>query len=50
MQEKLYTLAAITLQSRHSVQQLQQNNVVTDTTNTEADSATETSAVCDHYA
>ena len=50
VQEKLYTLAAMTLQSRCSVQQLQQNNVVTDTTNTEADDVTETSVVHNHYA
>ena len=40
----------MTLQSRHSVQQLQQDNVVTDTANTEDDSTTETSTVCDLHA
>ena len=47
MQKELYTLTAMTLQSRHSVQQLQQDNVVTDTTNTEDSSTTKTSAVYD---
>ena len=45
MQKELYTLTAITLQSRHSVQQLQQNNVITNTANTEDSNTTETSAV-----
>ena len=50
VQKELYTLAAMTLQSRHSVQQLQQDNVITDTANTEDSSTTETSAVCDLHA
>ena len=50
VQEKLNTLTAMTLQPRCSVQQLQQDNVINDTTNTEVSDATETSAVCDHYA
>ena len=50
MQKELYTLTAITLQSRHSVQQLQQDNVVISTVNTEDSDATETSAVCDLHA
>ena len=49
MQKELYTLTAITLQSRHSVQQLQQDNVITDTANTKDSSVTETSAVCDFH-
>ena len=50
VQKELYTLIAMMLQSRHSVQQLQQNDVVTNTAITEDDSATETSAVCDLHA
>ena len=50
VQEKLYTLTAMTLQSRHSVQQLQQIDVVISTANTEDSSVTETSAVCDLHA
>ena len=50
MQKELYTLTAMTLQSKHSVQQLQQDDVVTNTTNTEADNVTETLAVYNHYA
>ena len=50
VQKELYTLTAMTLQSRHSVQQLQQIDVVISTANTEDSSVTETSAVCDHYA
>ena len=45
MQKELYTLTVITLQSRHSVQQLQQKNVVFSTINTEDDDMTKTSAV-----
>ena len=37
------------LQLRHSVQQLQQDDIITDTTNTEDSNATETSAVHDLY-
>ena len=47
VQEKLYTLAAMTLQLKHSVQQIQQDDVVLNTTNTEDSSTTETSAVHD---
>ena len=50
MQKELYTLTAMTLQSRHSVQQLQQDDVVTDTANTEDSDITETSAVYDLHA
>ena len=50
VQKKLYTLAAMTLQSRHSVQQLQQNDVIISTVNTEDSDVTETSAVHNHYA
>ena len=50
MQKELYTFTAMTLQLRHSVQQLQQNDVVTDTVNTKDSSVTETSAVCDLHA
>ena len=50
VQKKLYTFTAMTLQSKHSVQQLQQDDVVISTANTEDSSTTETSAVCDHYA
>ena len=39
----------MTLQSKHSVQQLQQDNVVLSTANIKADSVTETSAVHDYY-
>ena len=49
VQEKLYTLTAMTLQSRHSVQQLWQNDVVISTMNTEDSSMTKTSAVHDSY-
>ena len=49
MQKELYTLTAMTLQSRHSVQQLQQNDVIISTVNTEDSSTTKTSAVHDHY-
>ena len=45
MQKELYTLTAMTLQLRHLVQQLQQNNVIISTINTEDSSVTETSAV-----
>ena len=38
------------LQSRHSVQQLQQNDVKISITNTEDSDVTETSAVCDLHA
>ena len=47
MQKELYTLTAITLQLKHSVQQLQQDNIITDTANTEDSDTTETSAVHD---
>ena len=47
VQKELYTLTAMTLQSRHSVQQLQQDNVVISTANTEDSDVTETSAVYD---
>ena len=40
----------MTLQSKHSVQQLQHNDVVTDTANTEDSDANKTSAVCDLHA
>ena len=40
----------MTLQSRHSVQQLQQDNVIISTANTEDDSTTEISAVHDLHA
>ena len=50
VQKKLYTLTAMTLQSKHSVQQLQQDNVVISTANTEDSDVTETSAVCDLHA
>ena len=47
VQKELYTLTAMTLQLRCSVQQLQQDDVVNDTANTEDSSVTETSAVHD---
>ena len=50
MQKELYTVTVMTLQSKHSVQQLQQDDVVISTANTEDSSATETSAVCDLHA
>ena len=45
VQKELYILTAMTLQSKHSVQQLQQKNVIFSTINTEDDDITETSAV-----
>ena len=50
MQKELYTLAAMMLQSRHSVQQLQQNDVIISTANTEDSDTTETSVVHDLHA
>ena len=50
VQKELYTFAAMTLQSRHSVWQLQQDDVVISTANTEDSSVTETSAVYDLHA
>ena len=47
VQKELYTLTVITLQSKHSVWQLQQDDVVTDTANTEDNDTTEISAVHD---
>ena len=50
MQKELYTLTAMMLQSKCSVQQLQQDNVIISTANTEDSDTTETSAVCDLHA
>ena len=50
VQKELYTLTAMTLQSKHSVQQLQQDNVIISTVNTKDSDTTETSAVCDLHA
>ena len=47
MQKELYTLTAMTLQLRCSVQQLQSDNIVISIANTEDSSATETLAVYD---
>ena len=47
VQKELYTLAAMMLQSRHSVWQLWQDDVIISTANTEDDSVTQTSAVYD---
>ena len=47
MQDKLYTFAVMTLQLRHSVWQIWQDDVVLSTMNTEDSDTTETSAVCD---
>ena len=45
VQKKLYTFTAMTLQLKHSVHQLQQDNIVISTANTEDSDITETSAV-----
>ena len=50
VQKELYTLTAMMLQSKHSVWQLQQDDVVISTANTEDSSTTETSAVHDLHA
>ena len=50
VQKELYTLTAMTLQLKHSVWQLQQNNVIISTVNTEDSDVTETLAVCDLHA
>ena len=50
VQKTLYTLTAMILQLRHSVQQLQQDDIIINTINTEVSDTTETSAVCDLYA
>ena len=49
VQKELYTLTAMMLQSKHSVQQLWQDNVIISTANTEDSDVTETSAVYDLY-
>ena len=47
VQKELYIFTAMTLQSRHSVQQLQQDTIVISTANTADSDITETSAVHD---
>ena len=49
VQKELYTFTTITLQLRHSVQQLWSNDVITDTANTEDSDTTKTSAVHNFY-
>ena len=50
VQKELYTLTAMTLQSRHLVQQLQQDDIVISTANTKESSMTETLAVYNLHA
>ena len=50
VQKELYTLTAMSLQSKHSVWQLWQDDVITDTANTEDSDTTETSAVYNLHA